>query len=198
MEDLKPTHMSAQKAPDRASRCGSEIQSVAYSSSRATSSRAARRHEQAISMQEYNKTLREAQMLIQKTQYVDRQLSPEARDPKNYETRLPNENTNYGKSPAAKRAIQDGSLDPMQTTFNRTFNRKLKMRDTFTKIFPSYTHGEDTCYIASATHHHHYYPKRNDLGSKMQDIDRAHTHKKDFMKEYSESMYKIASIRRQF
>ena len=105
MEDLKPTHMSAQKAPERQSRCGSEIQSVAYSNSRATSSRAARRHEQAISMQEYNKTLREAQMLIQKTQYVDRQLSPEARDPRNYETRLPNENTNYGKSPAAKRAI---------------------------------------------------------------------------------------------
>ncbi len=130
-------------------------------------------------------------MMIQKTQYVDREMSPAAKDPANFETRLPNESLNYGKSPAAKRAIQDGSLDPSQTPFNRTFNRKLKMRDTFTKIFPSYTHGETTCYIASATHHNHYYPKRDDLGNKMQDIDRQFTHKKDYMKEYSESMLKI-------
>ena len=86
----------------------------------------------------------------------------------------------------------------MQTHFNRTFNRKLKMRDTFTKIFPSYTHGEPTCYQASNTHHMHYYPKQDDIGKKMQDIDRTNTHKKDFMKEYTESMLKIQSIRRHF
>ena len=56
------------------------------------------------------------------------------------------------------------------------------MRDTFTKIFPTYQHGEPTCYQASNTHSMHYYPKQDDLGKKMQDIDRSHTHKKDFMK----------------
>jgi hypothetical protein len=70
------------------------------------------------------------------------------------------------------------------------------MRDTFTKIFPSYTHGGPTCYIPSATHALHFYPKENDLGEKMQNIDRAYTHKKDFMKDYTESMLKIANMRR--
>lgn len=150
----------------------------------------------AKSLQDYNKALREAQMRVQKTKYIDREMSPLARDPENYETRLLNDNNNYGASPAAKRAIQDGSLDPAQTHFNRTFNRKLKMRDTFTKIFPSYTHAEPTCYIASTTHHKHYYPKQNDLGGTMQDIDRSYTHKMDFMKEYTESMLKIQNMRR--
>lgn len=133
-------------------------------------------------------------MLLQKTQYVDRDMSPMAKDPANFETRLPNEDKNYGLSPAAKRARQDGSLDPSQTFFNRTINRKLKMRDTFTKIFPSYTHGESTCYQPSATHAHHFYPKKSDVGTRMQEIDRTFTHKKDFMKEYSESMLKIANM----
>ncbi len=54
---------------------------------------------------------------------------------------LPNTVPNYVKSPAAKLALRDGSLDPNQTFFNSTFNRKLKMKDSFTKVFPSYTHG---------------------------------------------------------
>ena len=45
------------------------------------------------------------------------------------------------------------------------------MRDTFTKIFPSYKHSEPTCYINSMTHHNHYYPKKDDVGKKMQEID---------------------------
>ena len=69
------------------------------------------------------------------------------------------------------------------------------MRDTFTKIFPSYTHADPTCYIASMTHHKHYYPKKDDVGKRMQEIDRTFTHKMDFIKEYSESMYKIKDMR---
>ena len=147
-------------------------------------------------MQEYNKRFREVQQLTQKTKYYDRELSPNAKDPAFYETRLPNQNNNYALSPAAKRAIQDGSLDPSQTHFNRTFNRKLKMRDTFTKLFPTYTHGEPTCYIPSMTQAQHFYPKKNDLNEPMQRIDRTHTHKMDFMKEYTESMLKIQNMRR--
>jgi len=92
-------------------------------------------------------------MLITKNKIFERDLSPAAKDPNNFESRLPNENENYALSPAARRARQDGSLDPNQTHFNRTFNRKLKMRDTFTKVFPSYTHGEGTCYQPSVTHY---------------------------------------------
>ena len=122
-------------------------------------------------------------------------MSPLARDPANFETRLPNETRNYNLSPVARRAREDGSLDPTSTFMNRTVNRKLKMRDTFSKIFPAYTHGQPTTYIPTATHATHFYPKADDLGYRMQNIDRRHTHKKDAMKEYSESMLKIADMR---
>ena len=112
-----------------------------------------------------------------------------------YEAKLLNEDKNYSLSPAAKHAFRDGSLDPRQTFMGRTFNRKLRMRDTFTKIFPTYGHGEPTCAQPSMTHALHFYPKSNDLGKPMQDIDRQYTHKIDFMKEYHESMLKIAGMR---
>ena len=158
--------------------------------------RAEKRQRELDEIQQFNRSLRDAQQLITKTKYFDRDLSPAANDPTNYEMRPLNLNENYNKSPAAKRARQDGSLDPSQTHFNRTFNRKLKMRDTFTKIFPSYKHNEPTCYNGSVTHTLHIYPKQNDLGSKMQAIDRTYTHKKDFMKDYTESMLKIVNMRR--
>ena len=110
---------------------------------------------------------------------------------------MPTDNKNYELSPAAKRATQDGSLDPNQTFFNRTFNRKLKMRDTFTKIFPGYSHGEPTCYINSNTHIKHVYPEFDEeTGRATHDIDRKFTHKKDYMKDYHECMLKIANMRR--
>ena len=37
----------------------------------------------------------------------------------------------------------------------RTFNRKMKMRDTFTKIFPNYNHEKGTCYTKSFSHEKH-------------------------------------------
>uniref|UniRef100_A0A7S3HYA9 Uncharacterized protein n=1 Tax=Favella ehrenbergii TaxID=182087 RepID=A0A7S3HYA9_9SPIT len=188
---------------DREQRGGDQhsgIQAAAYSrassSSNGASSRAIRRREAAQSLQDYNRTMREVQMQITKNKCYERELSPAAQDPTNFEVRPLNENINYNQSPAAKRARQDGSLDPSQTHFNRTFNRKLKMRDTFTKIFPAYKHAEPTCYINSVTHHQHYYPKKDDVGKKMQEIDRSYTHKVDFIKEYTESMLKIQNMRR--
>ena len=111
--------------------------------------------------------MRDAQALIIKNPIYERDLSPGARDPANFESRLPNQTRNYNCSPVAKRAREDGSLDPGQTFMNRTVNRKLKMRDTFSKIFPAYTHGQPTTYIPSASHELHYYPKQDDLGARM-------------------------------
>ena len=111
--------------------------------------------------------MRAAQALIQKNKFYELETSSRAGDPYNYETRLLNDDGNYGLSPAAKRAKEDGSLNPASTHFNRTFNRKLKMRDTFTKIFPAYTHGNPTTYIPSNTHAQHFYPRKDDLGNRM-------------------------------
>ena len=91
--------------------------------------------------------------------------------------------------------MRDGSLDKRQTFMGRTFNRKLRMRDTFTKIFPTYNHGEASVKIPSMTQTFHFYPKDDDLGQPIQNINREYTHKKDFMKEYHESMLKIQGMR---
>ena len=125
-----------------------------------------------------------------------RNLSPLAEHPEHFECRLPNDDENYSMSPAARRAMNDGSLDPGATFFNRTFNRKLKMRDTFTKIFPSYTHGIPSVSKPSHAQLIHKDFKINDLGGPMHLINREYTHKKDAMKNYHESILKIANMRR--
>ena len=88
----------------------SGLQQSAYS--RATSSGAVRRRDAAKSLAAQNRLLREAQQTIQKTKYHERELSPLATKQEHFETRLLNNDMNYGLSPAAKRARQDGSLDP--------------------------------------------------------------------------------------
>ena len=125
-----------------------------------------------------------------------RKLSPLAEDPEHYECRLLNENENYSSSPAARHAMADGSLNPYATFFNRTFNRKLKMRDTFTKIFPSYTHGSPSVAGPSQTQVQHAYPDRNADGRPTHEINREFTLKKDAMKDYHESILKIANMAR--
>jgi len=102
---------------------------------------------------------------------------------------------NYVNSPVAKLAMTNGSLNT-QNSMTRTFNRKLKMRDTFTKIFPSYTHEDRTVMIPSFSHQMYSYPAKNDLGAPTHEIDRNFTHKKDNMKIYHESILKIANMRR--
>ena len=105
--------------------------------------------------------------------------------------------THYDNSPVAKHYYADPGF---LMTFNGTipdrvgFNRKLKMRDTFTKIFPSYNHEPITCYSPSNTHIVHFYPSKWDDGSPAHKIDRKYTHKFDEIKIYNEEMLKIAEI----
>ena len=111
---------------------------------------------------------------------------------------MPNDNFNYALSPAAKHACRDGSLDPKQTEFNRVNNRKLKMKDSFLTLFPTYHHDQ----VSTGTMHDahtltkFHYPKTSIEGTPMATIDREYTHKRDTIKDYSESMYKVASMRR--
>ena len=107
---------------------------------------------------------------------------------------MPNEGLNYSLSPSARHAQQDGSLEELHShTFSSTINRKIKMRDTFTKVLPSYNHNEPTVFSMHKPHSHQniVYPRRNDDGRITYQINREHTHKKDQMKDYNESMYKI-------
>ena len=103
----------------------------------------------------------------------------------------------YDSSPVAKHYFQDPGF---LMTFNGTipkkaaFNRKIKMRDTFTKIFPSYSHVPSTCYSPTQTHTTHMYPDRWYDGTPTHKIDRKYTHKMDEIKTYTEEMLKIKGI----
>ena len=105
---------------------------------------------------------------------------------------------NFDSSPVARHYYNDpGYL----MTFNGTidervgFNRGIKIRDTFTKIFPTYNHQPQTTYIEpSITHGTHFYPSAQYDGSPTHAIDRRYTHKFDEIKIYSEEMLKIAEI----
>ena len=87
---------------------------------------------------------------------------------------LPNDRDYYTRSPAAKHALKDGSLNPEKTFFSRTINRKLKMQDTFTKVFPSYNHEQPTIFQfhRPVSQTVHVYPKRGENGQAMHKIDR--------------------------
>ena len=67
------------------------------------------------------------------------------------------------------------------------------MKDTFTSVLPTYNHNEPSVFSAFKPHSHQnmVYPRRNDDGRITYAINREHTKKKDQMKDYKESMYKI-------
>jgi hypothetical protein len=70
------------------------------------------------------------------------------------------------------------------------------MKDTFTSVFPLYTHGERSVGRPSHTHAVHSYKETNDEGSPTHLIDRTYTYKLDALKMYTEEMLKLANMRR--
>ena len=76
--------------------------------------------------------------------------------------------------------------------YTRTFNRRLKMKDTFTNIIPLYTHESRTCYQHPSFSHYKHEPILHDImGKPLSKMNREYTHKMDEMKTYSEEMYKL-------
>ena len=51
-----------------------------------------------------------------------------------WEQRPLNDSENYNRSPVVKHTMQAGSFHP-DSYQTRSFNRKMKMRDTFTTLF---------------------------------------------------------------
>ena len=88
---------------------------------------------------------------------------------------------------------ENGSFSP-ERYMTRTFNRKMKMKDSFTQIFPSYSHVKKTCYTKAFSHEKHPIYEEDLEDKPAANIDRKHTHKRDAIKEYSEEMYKLGSF----
>ena len=89
--------------------------------------------------------------------------------------------------------MSGGSFSPERHQ-SRLFNRKLKMKDSFTNVFPAYGHEKKTSYTTAASHVLHPIIEKNDVGLPVVDINRIYTHKMDPTKEYSESMYKLGDF----
>ena len=89
--------------------------------------------------------------------------------------------------------MKDGSVDLNQNFMDKYFNRKMRMRDTFTVLFPGYEHGNYTNCVPNQipSHEHYQYPKTNDTGSPTHLIDREFTRKKDYMNDYHENFMRI-------
>ena len=76
----------------------------------------------------------------------------------------------------------------------RTFNRKMKMRDTFTRILPGYNHQPQTCFTKAASHIFHPKYEKCLENKPMYDVDRINNHKVDPIKNYAEEMYKLGTF----
>ena len=115
--------------------------------------------------------------------------------PADWEKKHLNDNENYLKSPSARHQGVLGNLSP-DKHLTRTFNRKMKMRDTFTSIFPSYSHTDRTVFTTIQSHITHKYPtkQQEDPNKPMHEMDRRYTHKVDVIKNYSEEMYKLGTF----
>ena len=74
---------------------------------------------------------------------------------------------------------------------SRTINRRLRMRDTFTNILPTYNHEPKTCYIPSFAHHKHSHFVEDMEGRPFNDPNKLYYHKMDEIKTYNESMARL-------
>ena len=72
------------------------------------------------------------------------------------------------------------------------------MRDTFTKVFPAYTHAQPSVFkfYKPTSQEVYVYKERGEDGKPIHLIDRQHTRKKYFMKTYHEKMISITALQR--
>ena len=118
--------------------------------------------------------------------------------PNNWEAQPLNNRGYYLNSPANVFAETQGHFNSSNGKFlSRTFNRRLRSKDTFTNIIPNYTHEKKTCYQLqgqSLSHKFHYPILKDDLNKPIKKMNRENTHKFDEMKIYNEEMLKLLTF----
>ena len=89
--------------------------------------------------------------------------------PVDWEAHPMNDTANYERSPVARHSSNGLKAFDKEKFLSRTFNRRLKMRDTFTSILPMYDHVNNTCMAGNKTVSHAKHPKydRDILGRTM-------------------------------
>lgn len=74
-----------------------------------------------------------------------------AKIPEEWESSPLNDRVHYNACPAVKHSQRKGDFSPDRYR-TRTFNRKMKMVDSFTRILPGYDHQPSSCYTNAASH----------------------------------------------
>ena len=110
--------------------------------------------------------------------------------PTNWESADMNNQDYYLASPVAKFVRTRGDFSE-DRHMSRTFNRRLRMRDTFTSIIPLYKHEPKTCYTATYTHSVFPEYKEDITGKPLGKVSRQYNHKFDPIKVYNEEMLKL-------
>ena len=101
-----------------------------------------------------------------------------------------NDREHYHRSPAAKFSIARGDFDPTQY-MSRTFNRRMRMRDTFTQILPTYNHVDRTCMIPTFSHTRHEPFSKGLIDEPIYKVKKEYNHRMDRIKDYNEEMQKL-------
>ena len=70
----------------------------------------------------------------------------------------------------------------------------MKMRDTFTKILPSYNHEPRSCYNPSFSHYKHIHFLKDIEGKPFAKGTKEYNHKMDEIKTYSEEMLRLGEF----
>ena len=92
--------------------------------------------------------------------------------PVDWEAHPMNDTGIYERSPVARHSNTTLKAFDKDKFLSRTFNRRLKMRDTFTSILPMYDHNRNTCMAGNKTASHAKHPlyDRDILGRTMAEI----------------------------
>lgn len=108
--------------------------------------------------------------------------------PKDFECNPMSDRTHYMQSPQFRHSCMRGDYN-VNLYQSRTMNRRMNMRDSFTKVLPTYHHTPNSGYQQSYSHRAHREIKKYVEGNQLADKNLDHHHKKDFIKTYSESMW---------
>ena len=101
-----------------------------------------------------------------------------------------NDREHYRKSPVARFMLSNGNLDGTQF-MSRTFNRRMKMRDTFTQVLPTYNHENRTCMQPAFSHTKYEHFKKGLMGENIYEVNKEYNHRVDRIKDYNEEMMKL-------
>ena len=109
--------------------------------------------------------------------------------PKDFHKQALYNSPHYDDSPVAKHKERTDEISAAYA--GRINNRKLKLKDSFTRVLPGYRHEKKSAYENTISHSAYQKHERDLEGKPIHEVDRSFTHKFDKMKSIQEQQDKI-------